>query len=99
MQLHKERVQEMKKKHLQATIDLRQKQLTTLYEMKTEHLNKQHYLEWDNQIAYSKKADRELKKKHVSELKQHPKGLKVNTYSLHTACIDIAYQYTLVEWQ
>lgn len=78
MQLHKERVQEIKKKQLQAINSLRLRQLTALYDMKTEHLNKQHYLEWDNQIAYSKKADRELKKKHVSELKQHPKGLKVN---------------------
>jgi thousand and one amino acid protein kinase len=45
--------------------------------MRTEHLNRQHTLEWDNQIAYSKKAERELRKKHVLELKQHPKSLKI----------------------
>ncbi|CAI8037800.1 Serine/threonine-protein kinase TAO3 [Geodia barretti] len=35
-------------------------------------------LEWDNQLAYSKKADREMRKKHVLELKEHPKSLKVS---------------------
>ena len=78
MQLHKERVQEMRRRHLTGTIELQYEQLKVLHEMRTEHLNRQHALEWDNQIAYSKKAERELRKKHVLELKQHPKSLKVN---------------------
>ncbi|XP_003385862.1 PREDICTED: serine/threonine-protein kinase TAO3-like [Amphimedon queenslandica] len=77
MQLHKEKVQEMRRKHLLATIELQLEQLKTLHEMRTDHLNKQHALEWDNQIAYSRKAERELRKKHVLELKQHPKSLKL----------------------
>ena len=77
MQLHKERVQDMRRRHLLTTIDLQSEQLTSLHEMRTDHLNRQHTLEWDNQIAYSKKAERELRKKHVLELKQHPKSLRV----------------------
>ncbi len=77
MQLRKDGVQEMKRKHLVAKVEQQTRQLTVLYEMKTDQLNKQHCLEWDNQIAYSKKAERELRKKHVSEQKQHPKDLKV----------------------
>ncbi len=77
MQLHKERVQEMRTKNMSATVSLQIQQLTSLYDMRIDHLSKQHALEWDNQIAYSKKAERELKKKHVLEVKQHPKGLKV----------------------
>lgn len=82
MQLHKEKVQELRRKHLISTIELQYEQLKTLHEMRTEHLNKQHALEWDNQISYSRKAERELRKKHVLELKQHPKSLKVNTLEI-----------------
>ena len=81
MQLHKERVQDLRTKNSLSTIKIQTQQLSALYDMRIDHLNKQHALEWDNQIAYSKKADRELKKKHVLELKQHPKGLKVNKTS------------------
>ena len=77
MQLHKERVQDMRRRHLLLIIELQSEQLTSLHEMRTDHLNRQHSLEWDNQIAYSKKAERELRKKHVLELKQHPKSLRV----------------------
>ena len=78
MQLHKERVQDMRRRHLISTIELQYEHLTTLHEMRTDHLNRQHSLEWDNQISYSKKAERELRKKHVLELKQHPKSLRVS---------------------
>ena len=77
MQLHKERVQEMKRKHTASRIELRTRQMESMYEMKTDHLNKQHCLEWDSQIAYSNKAKKELKRKHAQEQKQQPKELKV----------------------
>lgn len=77
MQLHKERVQHMRKRHLESRIEMQYEHLKALHEMRTEHLNKQHALEWDNQLSYSKKAEKELRKKHVMELKQHPKSLRV----------------------
>ena len=78
MQVHKDQVQEMRRRHLDSTIDLQYQQLRSLHDIRTDHLNKQHALEWDNQLAYGRKADRELKKKHVLELKEHPKSLRVS---------------------
>ena len=78
MQVHKDQVQEMRRRHLASTIELQYQQLQSLHEMRTDHLNKHHASEWDNQLSYGRKADRELKKKHVLELKEHPKSLRVS---------------------
>ena len=71
----------MWRRHLSSTIELQYQQLRALHEMRNEHLAKQHASEWDNQLAYSKKAERELRKKHVLELKEHPKSLRVHLFS------------------
>lgn len=81
MQVHKDQAQEMWRRHLSSTIELQYQQLRALHEMRNEHLAKQHASEWDNQLAYSKKAERELRKKHVLELKEHPKSLRVHLFS------------------
>lgn len=78
MQTHKDCVQEMRQRHLASTIELQYQQLRALHEIRTEHLNRQHTSEWDNQLAYTKKAERELRKKHVIEQKEHPKSLRVS---------------------
>jgi len=77
MQSHKDSMQEMKRRHLASTVDLLYQQLKALHEMRTEHLQRQHASEWDNQLSYTKKAERELRKKHLIELKEHPKSLRV----------------------
>ena len=90
MQVHKDQVQEMRRRHLSSTIELQYQQLRALHEMRTDHLSRQHTSEWDNQLAYSKKAERELRKKHVVELKEHPKSLKVGRWESHMrACESI----------
>ena len=33
--------------------------------------------EWSNQQEYSKRTEKELRKKHLMEMKQHPKSMKV----------------------
>lgn len=43
-----------------------------------EHQESQHATEWINQQEYSKRRGKELQKKHLVELKQHPKSLKVS---------------------
>ena len=99
MQVHKDQVQEMRRRHLAGTIDLQYQQLHSLHEMRTDHLNKQHALEWDNQLAYGRKADRELKKKHVLELKEHPKSLRVRQLMTLKVCVMCARrveEYTTV---
>ena len=77
MQVNKDQIQETRRRHLACTIELQYLQLRSLHEMRMDHLAKQHASEWDNQLAYSKKVERELRKKHVLELKEHPKSLKV----------------------
>ena len=71
MQVHKDQVQEMRRRHLDNTIELQYQQLKALHDMRTDHLGNQHTSEWDNQLSYSRKAERELRKKHVMELKEH----------------------------
>ena len=44
---------------------------------RSEQLEKQHQIEMINQFEYSKRTERELRKKHLLELKQHPKNLRV----------------------
>ena len=78
MQTHKDATQEMRRRHLSNTIELQYQQLKALHEIRTEHLNRQHASEWDNQLSYTRKAERELRKKHVIEQKEHPKSLRVN---------------------
>lgn len=82
MQVHKDQVQEMRRRHLSNTIELQYQQLRSLHEMRTEHLTRQHASEWDNQLSYSKKRERELRKKHFLELKEHPKSLKVCAWNV-----------------
>lgn len=80
MQTHKDSVQEVKRKHLSSTIEVQFHQLKSLHDMRAEHLSRQHASEWDNQLSYTKKAERELRKKHLIELKEHPKSLRVSTF-------------------
>lgn len=78
MQTHKDSTQDVKQRHLASTIELQYQQLKALHEMRTDHLNRQHASEWDNQLSYTKKAERELRKKHLIEQKEHPKSLRVS---------------------
>ena len=77
MQIHKDSTQETKQRQLSCTIELQNQELRSLHEMRMEHLGRQHASEWDNQLSYTKKAERELRKRHVIELKEHPKSLRV----------------------
>ena len=63
MQAHKDALQEMRCRHLASTIELQYQKLCALHDMRLDHLGKQHASEWDNQLAYSKKVERELRKK------------------------------------
>lgn len=78
MQLHKDQVQDMRRRHLAATIELQYHQLKSLHETREGHLNKQHASEWDHQLSFARKAEKELKNKHVLELKEHPQSLRVS---------------------
>lgn len=91
MQLNKERAQFMRKKYLECRVEAQYKQLKALHNMRTEHLNKLHALEWDNQILSSKKAEKDLKKKHDFELKQQPKSLRVSCLKGKVSTLGVNY--------
>jgi thousand and one amino acid protein kinase len=76
-QQHKDQYHQMKQRHLESTIELNYKQLRAVQAMRLDHLERQHSTEWANQQDYSKRTEKELRKKHLLELKQHPKSLKV----------------------
>ena len=87
MQSQKDQSQDLRRRHLSNSIELQYNQLKSLHEVRSEHLSRQHASEWDNQIAYSKKAEREMRKKHVLELKEHPKSMKVSgSYHISAQC-------------
>ena len=77
-QTRKDNSQESRRKHISNTIDVHYQQLRSLHEIRADHLNREHASEWDNQLEYSKKAEKRMRKKHVLELKEHPKILKVS---------------------
>lgn len=78
IQLHKDQVQEMRRQHLDATIELQYQQVQSLQEMRDNLLNKQHATEWDQQLSFGTNVQRELKKKHLLELKVYPVSLRVS---------------------
>jgi len=63
----------------QSTQDLEQRQLKTLQKLRMDLIRLQHQTELENQIEYNNRRERELHRKHVLELRQQPRALKVRT--------------------
>lgn len=57
--------------------ELEVRQLGTIQKMRTELIRLQHQTELTNQLEYNKRRERELRRKHVMEVRQQPKSLKV----------------------
>uniref|UniRef100_A0A3Q2ZVG9 Serine/threonine-protein kinase TAO3 n=1 Tax=Kryptolebias marmoratus TaxID=37003 RepID=A0A3Q2ZVG9_KRYMA len=64
-------------RHDESTQELEQRQLKTLQKLRMDLIRLQHQTELENQIEYNNRRDRELHRKHVLELRQQPKNLKV----------------------
>lgn len=65
-------------RHDESTQELEQRQLRTLQKLRMDLIRLQHQTELDNQIEYNNRRERELHRKHVLELRQQPKNLKVS---------------------
>ena len=78
----KEQSHKMLIRHHECTQELEFKQLSVVHKLRREQQQNQHKTEWDNQMEYNKQAELELRKKHLSELKQQPKTLKVIIFDL-----------------
>ncbi|XP_056118093.1 serine/threonine-protein kinase TAO1-B [Rhinichthys klamathensis goyatoka] len=56
--------------------ELEVRQLGTIQKMRSELTRLQHQTELTNQLEYNKRRERELRRKHVMEVRQQPKSLK-----------------------
>lgn len=64
-------------RHDESTRELEYRQLHTLQKLRMDLIRLQHQTELENQLEYNKRRERELHRKHVMELRQQPKNLKV----------------------
>lgn len=64
-------------RHDESTQELEHRQLKTLQKLRMDLIRLQHQTELENQIEYNNRRERELHRKHVLELRQQPKNLKV----------------------
>ncbi|KAK3555737.1 hypothetical protein QTP86_028980 [Hemibagrus guttatus] len=70
-------------RHHESMQELEVRQLGTIHKMRTELIRLQHQTELTNQLEYNKRRERELRRKHVMEVRQQPKSLKVGGTSRH----------------
>uniref|UniRef100_A0A8C1HK79 non-specific serine/threonine protein kinase n=1 Tax=Cyprinus carpio carpio TaxID=630221 RepID=A0A8C1HK79_CYPCA len=64
-------------RHHESMQELEVRQLGTIQKMRTELIRLQHQTELTNQLEYNKRRERELRRKHVMEVRQQPKSLKL----------------------
>ncbi|XP_063059181.1 serine/threonine-protein kinase TAO1-like [Engraulis encrasicolus] len=63
-------------RHHESMQELEVRQLGTVQKMRAELIRLQHQTELTNQLEYNKRRERELRRKHVMEVRQQPKSLK-----------------------
>lgn len=64
-------------RHHESMQELECRQLNTVQKTRAELIKLQHQTELINQQEYNKRRERELRRKHVMEVRQQPKSLKV----------------------
>lgn len=84
-------------RHDESTQELEQRQLKTLQKLRMDLIRLQHQTELENQIEYNNRRERELHRKHVLELRQQPKNLKVSHHRGKRVCSHQCAGYCLVE--
>lgn len=65
-------------RHDESMQELEYRQLKVLQKLRMDLIRLQHQTELENQIEYNNRRERELHRKHVLELRQQPKNLKVS---------------------
>eukprot|EP00061_Rhincodon_typus_P001115 g13761.t1 len=64
-------------RHHESTQEQEFRHLSTVQRTRTELIRLQHQTELSNQLDYNKRREQELRQKHVAEIRQQPKCLKV----------------------
>ena len=77
LQQQKDQAHQMLLRHHQCTQELEYKQLNAMHKLRMDQQGNIFENERDNQNEYNKKAEMELQKKHLLEIRQRPKTLKV----------------------
>uniref|UniRef100_A0A4W6G6M2 non-specific serine/threonine protein kinase n=1 Tax=Lates calcarifer TaxID=8187 RepID=A0A4W6G6M2_LATCA len=87
-------------RHHESMQELEFRQLNTIQKTRAELIRLQHQTELTNQQEYNKRRERELRRKHVMEVRQQPKSLKVrirlpniDNRGLYLCCSMFAFQY------
>lgn len=65
-------------RHHESMQELEFRHLGTIQKARAELIRTQHQTELTNQLEYNKRRERELRRKHVMEVRQQPKSLKVH---------------------
>lgn len=65
-------------RHHESMQELEFRHLGTIQKARAELIRTQHQTELTNQLEYNKRRERELRRKHVMEVRQQPKSLKVS---------------------
>ncbi|CAH1801950.1 unnamed protein product [Owenia fusiformis] len=81
-QIQIEEANSMLLRHHESTQELEYKHLIYMLKLRDDQMRKQHQTELQNQKNYNQTAERELKKKHALETKQHPRSLKQKEYQI-----------------
>lgn len=71
-------------RHHESMQELEFRQLNNIQKTRAELIRLQHQTELTNQQEYNKRRERELRRKHVMEVRQQPKSLKVSMHGTPT---------------
>lgn len=74
-------------RHDESMQELEHRQLKTLQKLRMDLIRQQHQTELENQIEYNNRRERELHRKHVLELRQQPKNLKVSSAPIQVCAL------------
>ena len=78
----KDQAHEMLVRHHECTQEMEFRHLEMVQKLRLEHQKTQQSTEWSNQMEYNKRAELDLKRRHLMEQKQQPKTLKVGGYDI-----------------
>lgn len=79
-------------RHHESMQELEFRHLGTIQKARAELIRTQHQTELTNQLEYNKRRERELRRKHVMEVRQQPKSLKVPQQP--SLCSQLRSKYT-----
>lgn len=76
LEVHRESLARLHIKQHHDLMTSQEMQLGDIHTLRQRHTEAQHKAEWDNQIEYTQRVEKELRRKHMMELRQQPKSLK-----------------------